>query len=311
MAWIKESLIFKPSGIFPWSLTHAQVPTALLMREHIRIYYATRDAEGRSLTSFINVSREDPSKVLYVHDQPILALGAPGTHDEDGVMVGSVISDNEMILLYYTGWSRGDTVPYRVSIGLAKSIDGGLTFERVFTGPIVDRTSLEPYMTMSPYVFREKNKWQMWYGSGIGWVSANGKMEPLYVVKYAESENGIKWTQNNILCIDQLHPLEANTRPSVLFTDSGYEMWFSYRHSLDFRDGTGAYRIGYATSKDGKNWYRHVDFSDLVPDSTGWNSCMMAYPNVLGLDDRRIMFYNGNGFGKTGFGYAVWENQIN
>jgi hypothetical protein len=32
---------------------------------------------------------------------------------------------------------------------------------------------------------------------------------------------------------------------------------------------------------------------------------MIAYPNVLRYGDERFMFYNGNGFGRTGFGYAV------
>jgi len=306
---MKRSFIFKPSGLFPWSQSHAQVPTALLMDDHIKIYYATRDKDGRSLTSFVTVSREDPSKILYVHDRPILELGNPGTHDEDGVMVGSVVAHEDTILLYYTGWSRGHTVPYRVSIGLAKSIDGGINFERVFEGPIVDRTPLEPYMTMSPYVLFTDDKWQMWYGSGIGWTSENNKLEPLYIIKYAESKDGIQWAQNNITCIEQRHSLEANTRPSVLRTSNGYEMWFSYRHSVDFRDGAGAYRIGYATSKDGKNWDRAIHFADLDPPLTGWNNCMAAYPNVLECDNKKILFYNGNGFGKTGFGYAILENQ--
>ena len=308
MAWVQKGFIFKPSGKFSWSQTHAQVPTALLMEDHIRIYYATRDSQGRSLTSFINVAREDPSQILYIHDKPILSLGAPGTHDEAGVMVGCVIANGNTILLYYTGWSRGQTVPYRVSIGLAKSSDDGMTFEREFSGPIVDRTKLEPYMTMSPYVLKQDKKWQMWYGSGMGWEAVRGKMEPLYIIKYAESTDGIHWRQNNVICINQLHPLEANTRPSVLVNALGYEMWFSYRHCVDFRDGEGAYRIGYATSKDGQDWQRHIAFSDLTPGFQNWNNRMMAYPNVLEFDGKRMMFFNGNGFGKTGFGYAIWES---
>lgn len=308
MNWIKKDLIFVPFGKHDWAQTHAQVPSAIVFDDHIRVYYTSRDTNGRSHTSFVNLSKKDPSKILYIHEKPVMNLGKPGTHDEDGVMVGHIVAlTSSTLLMYYTGWSRSLTVPYRVSVGLAKSTDGGVSFERVFNGPIVDRTPYEPYMTMSPFVLKVGNSWKMWYGSGTEWVSVNNKMEPIYIIKYAESDDGIRWIQKNVTCIQQNHPLEANTRPSVLKNDSEYEMWFSYRHSLDFRNGGGSYRIGYATSKDGEAWIRHEDQSGLKPQNSGWDSNMTAYPSVVEVHGQRIMFYNGNGFGKTGFGYAIWS----
>ncbi|NND90809.1 MAG: hypothetical protein HKN42_08075 [Granulosicoccus sp.] len=236
-----------------------------------------------------------------------MQFGEAGTHDEDGVMVGCLVEDQGDLLMYYTGWSRGYTVPYRVSVGLAKSTDGGITFERVFKGPVVDRTPHEPYMTMSPYVVRHDGVWKMWYGSGTGWTEIDGKMEPLYVTKYAESADGLDWIQDNLLSIEPLHELEANTRPSVSIGPSGYDMWYSYRHSVDYRDGKGGYRIGHATSKDGKTWDRQADPKGLAPDGDGWAGRMTCYPNVLDIDGVRVMFHNGDGFGASGFGYAVWE----
>ena len=38
--------------------------------------------------------------------------------------------------------------------------------------------------------------------------------------------------------------------------------------------------------------------------SEGWDSIMVAYPYVIRFNDKYWMFYNGNGFGKSGFGYA-------
>lgn len=307
MAWTQHTLIYKTDGSQPWSNTHTQVPTALVLEDRIRLYYATRDEKGRSLTSFIDVDRTNLSKIIYQHDKPVLELGAHGTHDEDGVMSGCVVQNGTEILAYYTGWSRCQTVPYRVTVGLAKSIDNGTTFQRVFQGPVVDRTSHEPYMTMSPYVLKTGDLWQMWYGSGTGWVEIDGKMEPLYQVKYAESADGQIWKQDNITCIEVLHQLEANTRPSVLKTANGYEMWFSYRHSVGFRNGVGGYRIGYATSPDGKIWQRQDDQPGLEIANSPWTRTMVAYPNVIELNGQKIMFYNGDGFGQSGFGYAIWQ----
>jgi hypothetical protein len=84
-------------------------------------------------------------------------------------------------------------------------------------------------------------------------------------------------------------------------------MWFSYRDSLDYRDGQGAYRIGHAISLNGTAWQRQEDPPGLSPMGNGWNSSMMAYPNAIHLDGRYIMFHNGNGFGSTGFGWTEYH----
>ncbi|MGH6956867.1 MAG: hypothetical protein ACREEW_09420 [Caulobacteraceae bacterium] len=298
-------MIFKPEGDWDWSRSHAQAPSALLMDDRIRVYYGTRNDENRSRTSFFEVDRSDPTRVTYVHDRPVLDLGKPGTHDEDGVIASQAIVVGDEVRLYYGGVSRGGHVPYRMSIGLALSRDGGLSFERVSDGPIVDRTPLEPYMTMAPNVLVTDGGWTMWYGSGTGWVEIDGKFEPTYQIKLAHSDDGIAWRQTNHTCIPKLDPLEANTRPSVTRTEEGYEMWFCYRNSRHYRDGEGSYRIGYATSTNGRDWTRQPDPEGLAPSGRGWNSATMSYPSVVPGDGCKIMFHNGDGFGQSGVGCAV------
>jgi len=84
-----------------------------------------------------------------------------------------------------------------------------------------------------------------------------------------------------------------------------YHMWFCYRGSHSFRKGEDAYRIGYATSDDLRQWHRHEDQSSLGPAETGWDSEMVAYPAVLSVNKDLLLFYNGNSFGVEGFGLAV------
>lgn len=308
--WRQLGVVFAPDGSRDWSRSHAQAPAAIVLGERIRVYYGTRNAENRSRTSFFEVDRADPTRLLYVHDRPVLDLGKPGTHDEDGVIGSQAVIVGEEMRLYYGGVSRGGHVPYRMSVGLARSLDGGLTFERVFEGPVVDRTPQEPYMTMAPNILpTDGGGWTMWYGSGTGWVEIEGKFEPTYQIKLAYSDDGLAWRQTNHTCIGKLDPLEANTRPSVLRTpDGGYEMWFCYRSSRQYRDGEGSYRIGYATSRDGRDWVRQADPEGLAPSGTGWNAATMSYPSVVEADGRKIMFHNGDGFGQTGVGCAVLED---
>ena len=84
-----------------------------------------------------------------------------------------------------------------------------------------------------------------------------------------------------------------------------YRMWYSRRDLLNFRtDAKQGYRGGYAESEDGITWERRDNEFGLEPSSSGWDSETIAYPYCLRIDDRLLMFYNGNGFGRSGFGYA-------
>lgn len=309
MAWRRLGLIFGPSGQAGWMNSHAQVPTVLVKPDRLRVYITVRPNQTTSLTTFVDLDPTDPRRVLYIHETPIVPLGKPGTFDEFGVMPSCALEVDGRVYLYTTGWSRGQTVPYLNAGGLLISEDGGMTFHRPFDGPVVDRTAHEPYSAMSPYVLRRDGIWHMWYSSGVDWVRPAGKYEPIYLIKYAHSRDGIAWEQPNILCIPGKTPGEANTRPCVLWEDGRYRMWFSYRGSEEFRGGGGSYRIGYAESIDGKVWQRDDARAMLEPSPAGWDSEMMAYPQVVDTPSGRLVFYNGNAFGTAGFGVAVWTDR--
>ncbi|GAB2530995.1 glycoside hydrolase family protein [Rufibacter soli] len=305
--WSKRGLIFNADNNYEWMVSHACVPTAIVIPDSkIRIYFAPRNRKGQSIPTFIDVSSENPSEVLYVHDKPILALGDLGTFDDGGIMPCSVIEDNGKLYLYYVGWNPSVSVPYRNSVGVAISNDGGFTFERLFSGPIVDRNMQEPYFTASPCVFKEGNKWQIWYASSTGFKIANNKPEPLYLIKYGFSSDGIHWTRDNVTCIYPKTPDEANARPSVIKENGIYKMWFCYRGSFDYRDGVDSYKIGYAESIDGVSWQRLDHLAGIELSSEGWDNKMQTYPCVIKIENKKYLFYNGNGFGKTGIGWAEW-----
>ena len=84
-------------------------------------------------------------------------------------------------------------------------------------------------------------------------------------------------------------------------------MWYCFRDSKDYRDGTGSYRMGYAESKDGIHFTRADNKAGIDVSKEGWDSTMICYPTIVEVDGRLLMFYNGNGFGRTGIGYAVWK----
>jgi predicted GH43/DUF377 family glycosyl hydrolase len=313
MRWEKKGLIFTVENNSDWMAHHACVPVADKVGDDIlRIYFAPRDKEGRSRTTFIEVEADNPSRVLRVHDRPVIDLGKLGTFDDSGVMASCIVNQDDRKYLYYIGWNRGVTVPYRNSVGLAVSMDGGLTFERVCEGPVVDRTMHEPYFCASPFAMydREESKWKLWYASSTGWMVVHGQPEPLYQIKYAESADGVHWIRNNTVCLEYTFEGEANARPCVIKEDGRYRMWYCFRGSVDYRTRREqSYRLGYAESADGINWTRKDEAVGIGLSSEGWDSVMMEYPYVYEHKGRKYMLYNGNGFGETGFGYAVLEEE--
>jgi predicted GH43/DUF377 family glycosyl hydrolase len=287
-----------------------QGPVAIKISDRIRIFFAARNSDGKSFPGYVDVDVNDPTKVLQLEESPIMPFGPPGTFDDEGIMPACALQVNHELWMYYSGWNRRMTIPYHNTTGLARSATDGKTFERVFDGPILDRTPNEPYMAVTPWVLKSTDIWEMWYVSGLSWIEIGGRQEPIYGIKYATSIDGIKWNRSGDLIIPMRHANEAIARPTVFKSDGKYHMWYSYRDSVDFRDGAGSYQIGYSYSNEGKEWRRADHLSGIGLSKSGWDSTMQCYPYLLDVDGVLYMFYNGNSFGQTGIGCAVWEGSL-
>lgn len=303
--WKKRGVIFNVDGTQEWNKSHCQVPIVDVISDNtLRIYYATRDVAGKSRTSFIEVDSQNPKIIKYVHTKPILELGAPGTFDDSGIMPTSILTIDKKKYLYYIGWTTRTTVPYSNAIGLSVSNDGGRTFEKVFAGPVIGPGLDEPYFTGSCKVIKVNKTYLAYYVSCIGWKEIDGKMEPYYNLKIAESRNALIWNLLNKTAI----PLRKNeggiASPSILVENNIFKMWFSVRGESDYRENpNNTYRIGYAESFDGILWERKEN--DVLPLSIdGFDSKMITYGFVLKNKKILQMFYNGNGFGISGLGLA-------
>jgi hypothetical protein len=307
MKWLKKGVIFAANGQRPWMAHHASVPLAERVDDQrIRIYFSSRNVEGRSTVNFVEVDADDLSLVVRVHDKPVLSPGRVGAFDDSGVMPSCIVEHEGRKFLYYIGWNLGVTVAYRLGVGLAMSDDGGLSFRRVFEGPVVDRTRHEPFFSTAPFVLVENGKWRMWYVSCTGYIRTNDKPEPVYQVKYAESVDGYEWARPNMTCIGGEFEGEAIGRPCIVRENGVYRMWYCARGSVDYRtDKKQSYRIGYAESADGLSWRRLDGLAGIERSDEGWDSIMMEYPFVFEHRGAKHMLYCGNGFGETGFGYAV------
>ena len=310
ISWEKQGLIFDPRDRFDWMVAYSQVPTILEKDEVYRVFFTTRpapDANGYFVShiSYIDVDKTNPSNVLYVKEKPILDLGSMGTFDEFGIHPTSVNRVNGKVYLYYTGWARGASVPYETWIGLAISEDDGNTFKKISEGPIIGKQVNAPFLANGAYVFEHGDSWAMIYASAKRWIIENNKPEPVYTLNVAFSDDGIDWKEAKAGILPAILENECISRPSVLFHGGLYHMWYGYRSIVDFRGGDLSYRIGYAYSDNLKDWTRCDEKSGIELSESGWDSEMMSYPQVIKNNNNLTMFYNGNFFGKNGFGYAT------
>jgi len=309
MQWTRCGLIYSPEGQpkRDWALTHAQCPTPDRVSDSVlRIYFGTRDAANRTRPTFVEVDPSRPEHVEYVHDRPVLDLGELGCFDDAGVLPFCVVNVDDAKFLYYAGCNTSTSVPYRMSIGLAVSEDGGRSFRRLHLGPILDRTLDEPHFCSTPFVIRNGREWRMWYLSCLGWRPIGGRAEPQYHVKTARSDDGLHWDRDGSVAIEIEHPMEAIARPWVIPAANRWRMWYCHRSLDGYRtDKQKSYRVGYAESNDGIAWLRQDEPGGLGPATQGWDCEMAAYPAVYEQAGRLYLLYNGNDFGRNGFGYAV------
>jgi len=319
MNWKKLGHIFDPTtwsdGIDrPWMKTHSQCTHALILDNVVRIYFSCRPDNdendfAKSYTTFLDLDKNDLTKIIRVSDKPIMPLGELGTFDEFATYPSCNIEHDGKILFYYAGWSRCQSVPFNTSIGLAISEDNGETFERIGLGPILSADINEPFVLSGPKVRKFNNIWYMFYLSGKKWLKDNGKSEIIYKNRMATSTDGINWVRyNKDIIPDVLDENECQAGPDVFYKDGLYHMYFIYREGLNFRSVNGrGYKIGYATSKNLYDWDRKDQESGIEYSEIGWDSTMHHYPHVFELNGNYYMTYNGNDFGKYGFGLAILE----
>jgi len=273
-----------------------------------RIYYSTRTKEVVSLPYYVDVEASNPFNIRYIHKEPLFLPGRIGTFDDTGITMTSIVAVNDMKYLYYCGWNRRVTVPYALSIGVAIVKNNGTVFEKMFEGPIMDRSKFNPIAVSAPCVIFDEEIFKMWYISFTEWKLYNGRPEPIFVIKYATSNNGIDWNVSTDICIDSNYDGESLARPWVIKDNGLYKMWFSARGPHGYREKDGQhYMLEYAESTDGVKWERKPDSFNFATSSSGWDSEMLAYASVTIHEGSYYMIYNGNQFGKTGFGLAVMK----
>lgn len=303
MRWRKLGLVHAPGGEKWWARSHAYLPTAEVREnERIRVYFSGLDEDSYGRIGFVDLAWDDPTRVVEESTEPVLDLGQPGAFDDSGVSPCCSLAHGTERRLYYFGWQRLQRVPYLLFAGLAESSDGGESYARHQGTPVLDRTPDEQFVRSACTVIQDGNGYRMWYVSATHWTEWDGRAMPEYLIRSARSDDGVAWRAELRPSICAASEDEFGFgRPWVVRDAGMYRMWYS------IRSRSRPYRIGYAESLDGERWTRRDDMAGIAASASGWDSEMICFPCVVDVGPRRLMFYNGNGHGRTGFGVAELE----
>jgi hypothetical protein len=299
ITWTKKGRFLSTENAPRWRTQHCGMVCVLPWENDTYRMFLTGKEPGTDfqigwldLSRDLEVIRENP-------DNPVLRAGRVGTFDYRGVCMPLVVRLTDSVLyMYYVGWGPREAGMFQNNGGLAVSRDNGRTWKRWSKASFLPLDDQDPFGTGTVFVMREKvGQWRLWYTSIRPWTTTDGRLQPNYHIRYAESDDGIRWRKPKDNIILDLEGAECCVaRPMVIKEDHGYRMWFSRRgHRFP-------YRIGYAESPDGRHWLRKP--IDLERSESGWDSEMIEYAWVLQEDDNYLMFYNGNGFGRSGTGTA-------
>ncbi len=301
--WQKLGLLYCPSsdGRHPKLLSHAANPLPVPLEGDVyRVFFSGRDADNRSSVGAVDIDivrRE----VVCEHQKPFFQHGPEGSFYADGVSIGNCYAVDGVQYMLFMGWQSSKTGHWRGDIGRL-ILQQDLTLELDVDSPFMGSDLVDPISLSYPWVLENpEGGYHMWYGSTATWDAGNGEM--LHVINYATSHDGHSWRREGLAVPYELGKAQAFSRPTVGRDDQGaYEMWFSYR------SGSGEkYRIGHAASRDGRNWVLSLEDAGIDVSADGWDSEMIEYPFVLDHGGQRYMLYNGNGYGQTGFGLAILE----
>lgn len=300
--WRSLGHIHVAAGEAPTHMTHASYPTPLAMPDgSLRVFFSPRDGAGRSTIWSLDLALDARGfRKLGPPLGPWLEPGPRGAFDDAGASVAWVgwLPDGG-IDCWFLGWSLGVSVPFRTAIGRAAAAPGDTRFRRASYAPALDRDATDPLSLGYPWLLGGAEGWSIWYGSHR-WPAAGGRAVD-HVIRRARSPDTLSWRRDPVPAIDHAAPEEwALSRPSVLRDARGWHMWYCLRLET--------YRLGYAHSADGEIWRRADPLCRFAGVPADWEGACRSYPAVFDHAGRRFMLYNGEGYGRGGFGVAVLDS---
>ena len=301
MKWKKLGKIFEidEKNKKNWNASHSANPVCIkLNSDEIRVYFSTRDTEGKSNVGSFDYSMKE-NKIIDINEKPVMLHGSGEEVDSSGIGIGNIIEILDEKYMYYMAWQVPQGQHWRGDVARAKLDLENNVMVRDDDFLMTVNNDIDKVSLSYPFLIKENNSYYMWYGSTDTWDFGNGEM--LHIINLAISEDGEKFDKRKKCIPYEIGKAQAFSRPVVIKWKDKWRMWYSYRGNKD------KYKIGYAETDNLDKW--EVKESNFYCSESGWDSEMVCYPYVFEYNDKLYMLYNGNGYGKTGIGLAVLEEE--
>jgi len=309
VAWQDFGTVCSVNRLNSWAISHAYVPTAIELDNKLRVFAAFLDEKKHGRLGYIDVDRDNPCQIIGVSNQPVLNDSAPGSFDCNGTTPLSAVADGAgKLKLYYAGWrlTEGQADRYELFTGLAIGEEDSELLHRYSDEPILGRRNASENVRTGGCVLKLEDGFHCWLATQKGLHGKAGKTLPIYDLEHVVSKDGLVWpVQQDTVLRYSSNQILGYGRSAIWKTDEGgFEGLFSVRN------WDGSYTdICYSKSHDGIKWAPlSRDGMAFCAEMTCDGQRSVSFPNLIHQDGRKLMFYNGNDFGREGLRLAIWTD---
>lgn len=282
--------VFPPGASGSFDSVGTLLPSVVRTEDGWVMWYAgTADVDYS-----VGVARSDDGLVWLRRTAPTFPPdGEEGSWKRFATNAPMVVQDGLGWRVYYSGRAQesGD-----ISIGMAlgAQADGVTDYaDNPVFGWSEEEASWAGQAVAHPAILRHPSgHWEMWYSTG------------LHKLGYAYSLDGVAWQRfcgNPVFAGNTGGSWEAHQAKAadVVFHDGWYLMAYT-------GGARGAFKIGWAMSRDGLNWTR-ADSPVFGPNVTPgtWESSSVLGPSLMVDGDTLRMWYGGTGLTGSAIGLAT------
>lgn len=226
----------------------------------------------------------------------VMRPGEYGAFDSDGVTGSDVHEvDEGRINLAYFGWQRLPDDAWLNGIGVLQGPVGS-ELSRSSNGPLLARDYDDQFSVAYPFFSRPKSE-TLLYCSYASFANPRKSNAYSYVVRSAEFDvQAMSLRSRTGVDLEPIRGMSAYSRPTTIQFQDSELIFCSVRGEK--------YQIN-GWLRDGMSWRRasQYDCAELALE-LGESATCYQFPFVR--DGRLYLLFNGDGFGLTGFGLAVW-----
>ena len=317
--WQREvrNPVLPPDANSTFDCQACMTPTVIVRGDEYWLYYAGADANDHRRVCLAIAPRDRPT--VFRRLGPLLDLGGDDDFDAHWMVCPRPYQVGDRWYMIYTGlpkggWSKG--LQSIRGLGMAVS-DDGLNWRKLGTEPSLSGDQFDQYpgntsiggggpplRVVAP---DGSALYRLYCSLPVGRPHADKRIDQEKLSLVCHSPDGVAWSDYRIVmrrrC--ELAREDCAANYPVVWRDG--ELFRCLYCSIGTR--WGAYSIAEAVSRDGYEWYRGEGGDDnlsLAPtEDDSWEGKMTCYPTLVREGRVMRVYYNGNGYGRSGVGTAT------